>query len=112
KETIDIKTILGDEPKLVREAGRKYFDHFGFTAREFVYSDAVLRQTGTTQLVGIVANFVKPNSPAAAAGLRIDDWIKEIDGVEVKTFADAVEKLSAIDRDSNRTEFVMLVSRG
>ena len=110
-ETIDIKSILGDEPKLSREAERKYFDRFGFTAREFVYGDAVLRQSGTTDLTGVVANFVKPNSPAAASGLRIDDWIKEIDGVEVKTFAAAVAKLAEIDRDTARTEFVMLVSR-
>ncbi|HYD85444.1 MAG TPA: PDZ domain-containing protein, partial [Opitutus sp.] len=61
---------------------------------------------------GVVAHFVKPNSPAAVAGLFTDDWIKEIDGVEVKTFASAVAQLAAIEADETRTEMVLLVSRG
>jgi serine protease Do len=111
-ETVEVKAVLGEEPKLMREAARKYFDKFGFTAREFVYGDAVVRRAKTTELTGIVANFVRPNSPVAIAGLRPDDWIREIDGVEVPHFAGAVEKLSAIEADATRTEFVMLVSRG
>jgi serine protease Do len=111
-ETMEIKAILGDEPKLVREAQRKYYDRFGFTTREFVYGDAVLRRAKTTELLGVVTNFVRPNSPAAIAGLRPDDWIREIDGAEVKDFAAAAGKLAAIDADAARPEFVMLVSRG
>jgi serine protease Do len=111
-ETLEVKAILADEPRLIREAERKYFDQFGFTVREFVYGDAVARRVKTTELFGVVANFVKPNSPAAIAGLRTDDWIKEIDGVEAKDFSAAVEKLSAIGADANRAEFVLLVGRG
>ncbi|MEO6567885.1 MAG: PDZ domain-containing protein, partial [Opitutaceae bacterium] len=111
-ETIEIKAVLGDEPKLVREAQRKYFDRLGFTAREFVYGDAVARRAKTTELYGVATNFVRPNSPAAIAGLRPDDWIREIDGGDVKDFAAAVGKLSAIESDSARSEFVLLVSRG
>jgi serine protease Do len=48
----------------------------------------------------------------STAGLRPDDWIQEIDGTEVKTFADAVTKLAAIEADTSRTEFVLLASRG
>ena len=64
--------------------------------------------------IGIRAtrDIVKPSSPAATAGLRPDDWIKEIDGVEVRSFADATEKLGAIDGDAARPEVVLLVSRG
>ncbi|MEO7413730.1 MAG: PDZ domain-containing protein, partial [Opitutaceae bacterium] len=111
-ETMEIKAVLGDEPKLVREAQRKYFDRLGFTAREFVYGDAVARRAKTTELYGVATNFVRANSPAAIAGLRTDDWIREIDGVEVKDFPAAVEKLAAIEGDTARAEFVMLVSRG
>ena len=32
--------------------------------------------------------------------------------MEVKTFAAAIETLSAINRDATRPEFVLLVSRG
>lgn len=111
-ETVEVKVVLADEPKLMREASRQYFDRLGFTAREFVYGDAVARRAKTTELTGVVANFVRPNSPAAIAGLRPEDWIKEIDGTEVKTFAAAIETITAIDRDTTRAEFVMLVGRG
>ena len=62
-----------------------------FTAREFVYGDAIARRLKIADTAGVVAHFVKGNSPVAIAGLRTDDWIKEIDGVEVKTFAAATE---------------------
>ena len=36
----------------------------------------------------------------------------EIDGEDPKTLAKAVEKLSAIEKDDSRPEFVLLISRG
>lgn len=111
-ERMELKVTLGEEPKLMREAERKYFDRLGFTAREFVYGDAVERRVKTAELAGVVVHFVKPSSPAAIAGLRGEDWIKEIDGTEVKTFADATAKLSEIEADNARAEFVALVGRG
>lgn len=111
-ERVELKATLGDEPKLMREAERKYFDRLGFTAREFVYGDAVARRVKLADRTGVVAHFSKPSGPAAIAGLRPEDWIREIDGAEVKTLAAAVEKLTAIEADLLRTEFVLLVSRG
>ncbi len=109
---VEMKALLADEPRLVREADRKYFEKIGFTAREFVYGDAIARHSPTHDLTGIVAHLVKPNSPADIAGLRPDDWIKEIDGAEIKGFASAVDKLSETESDLMRTETVFLVSRG
>ena len=111
-ERVELKCVLGEEPKLLREAERKYFDRLGLTAREFVYGDAIDRHVKTADSTGVVAHFVKPSSPAATAGLRVDDWVKEIDGVEVKTYSDAIAKLAEIERDLSRPEFVLLVSRG
>jgi serine protease Do len=109
---VELKATLEEEPRLVREADRMYFERIGFTAREFVYGDAVARHSNTRELRGVVAHLVKPNSPADIAGLRPDDWIKEIDGAEVKDFASAVDRLSQIDKDLLRAETVFLVSRG
>jgi serine protease Do len=111
-ERVELKATLGDEPKLMREAARKYYERLGFTAREFVYGDAVARRVKVAEASGVVAHFVKPNSPASIAGLRTDDWIKEIDGVETKSFDAATEKLAVIAADTLRSEFVLLVSRG
>jgi serine protease Do len=109
---LELKAKLADEPRLVREADRVYFEKIGFTAREFVYGDAIARHSKTGELTGVVAHLVKPNSPADIAGLRPDDWIKEIDGAEITDFASAVKKLSEIDKDLLRTETIFLVSRG
>ncbi len=111
-ERMEVRAVLAEEPKLMREAERKYFDRLGFTARECVYGDAIERRVKVAELSGVIVHFVKPSSPVAIAGLRLEDWVKEIDGVEVKNFADATQKLSAIERDNDRPEFVLLVSRG
>jgi serine protease Do len=109
---LDLKATLQEEPRLVREADRKYFDRIGLTAREFVYGDAIARHSDPRHLSGVVAHLVKPNSPADQAGLRPDDWIKEIDGADIPDFATAVAKLTGIEKDMLRAETVFLVSRG
>jgi serine protease Do len=111
-ERLELKITLGEQPKLVREAERKYFDRIGLTAREFVYGDAIERRIKPSEPTGAIAHFVKASSPGAVAGLRPEDWIKEIDGVDVKTFAGATAKLAEIEGDAARSEFVMLVARG
>ena len=111
-DRVELKAVLGEEPKLLREAERKYFDRLGFTAREFVYGDAIDRHVKIADAAGAVAYVVKPSSPAATAGLRPEDWIKEIDGTEVKTFSATSAKLAEIERDTARSEFVLLVGRG
>jgi serine protease Do len=108
----EIKLRLGDEPKLAREADRRYFERLGFTAREFLYNDGLMHRAPPGTTAGILVHFVKPGSAVATAGLRPDDWVREIDGTEVKTYAQALEQLSAIEADEKRAEFVLLVSRG
>ena len=109
---LDVPVVLGEEPRLTTEADRKYFDRVGLTAREFVYGDAIGLRVKVATMGGVIAHFVKPNGPAAIAGLRTDDWIREIDGVEVKTFAAAARKLDEIEADPQRAEAVLLVGRG
>lgn len=110
-ERVEIKAPLAEQPRLIREADRTYFEKLGFTAREFVYGDGIIRRVKLAARKGVIAQFVKNSSPAAAAGLRPDDWILEVDGTEVKTYAEAVAKLAAIEADAARTEFVLLTSR-
>ncbi|MSU46420.1 MAG: PDZ domain-containing protein [Lacunisphaera sp.] len=108
----EIKVRLGDEPKLAREADRHYSDRLGFTIREFLYADGIMHRAEPSRQQGVMVHFVKPGGPVATAGLRPDDWVREIDGVEIKSYAQALEKLHAIEADSIRQEFVLLVSRG
>lgn len=108
----EISVLLGDEPKLAREADRAYLDRLGLTVREFLYNDGLMHRAKPGELNGVMVQFVKPGSPVAAAGLRTDDWVREIDGEEIKTYAQALAKLRAIEADVKRSEFVLLVSRG
>ena len=109
---VETKVVLGDQPRLFSEADRKYYDRLGFTAREMVYDDAIARRVKPAETSGVIAHFVKPNGPASTAGLRMDDWIKEIDGIEVNSFADAMTQLAAAEADKQRSESVLLVGRG
>jgi serine protease Do len=111
-DRLELKAILGEEPKLAREAARTFFDHLGFTAREFVYGDAIARRVKVADAAGVIVHYVRPNGPAALAGLQTDDWIQEIDGAPARNYTDALAKLFAIANDPQRREFVLLVSRG
>ncbi|HEX2099287.1 MAG TPA: PDZ domain-containing protein [Candidatus Synoicihabitans sp.] len=111
-EQQEIEVTLGDAPTLPREAERRYFERIGLTARQLVFADAIDRRADPETARGLVVHFVKPSSPAATAGLRSDDWIQQIDGVEVTDFVSASERLATIENDLERNEFVLLVGRG
>ncbi len=111
-ERVELTATLEDGPLSPREVERRYFEQLGLTIRAFTYGDGVNRRVKVADHAGVIAHFVKPNTPISTAGLQTDDWIKEIDGAEVRTFADAAEKLAAIQADAARSEFVMLASRG
>ncbi|MDP2138271.1 MAG: PDZ domain-containing protein, partial [Candidatus Didemnitutus sp.] len=111
-EQQEFDVVLADEPKMVREAERRFFDRLGFTAREFLVVDSILHRARAEEQGGAVVHFLKPNGPAATAGLRPDDWIREIDGAPIASYLEAVEKLAAMEGDARRAEFVLLTSRG
>ena len=79
---------------------------------EFLKFDGMMNRSSPGDEGGVVAQFLKPNSPTAIAGLQPNDWIREIDGVPVKDYAQAIDKLAAIEADTKRGEFVLLASRG
>jgi len=112
EQKLEITALLEDAPLLPREAERRYFDHIGLTIRAFTYADGAIRRARLADHRGVIAHFVKANAPVSAAGLRMDDWIKEIDGEAVTDFAAAVAKLAAIEADRARSEFILLVDRG
>jgi serine protease Do len=111
-EQKEFEVVLGDEPKMVREAERRYFSRLGFTAREFLAADSVFHRAKSSEHGGAIVHFLRPDSPAANAGLRPDDWIREIDGLPVKDYTEVVDRLSVIEGDEKRGEFVLLTSRG
>ena len=108
----EVKVRLGDEPKLVREAARHYFERLGFTIREFLANDGINQRIKPAEQAGVIVQFVKPGAPVATAGLQPEDWVREIDRDEIKTYDEAVKKLGEIETGKQRPEIVLLVSRG
>lgn len=109
---LDLVAVLTDAPRTPREASRQYFEKLGVTVREFTYADGVARRLKVADHGGVVAHFVKVNAPTSTSGLYTEDLIKEIDGVEVVDYDDAIKILQEIEDDETRSEFVLLVKRG
>ncbi len=106
-----VEIVVGDHPKTLNKARRQYLADLGLSVREFVVYDAIRQRIPFLDAPGVIAQFVKPNSPVHAAGLQLRDWIKEIDGEAVSNYETAVELLSSIENDESRDEFVLLIDR-
>ncbi|MEX0324151.1 MAG: PDZ domain-containing protein [Puniceicoccaceae bacterium] len=111
-QEVDLEVIPALSPTMMKEAKRHYFEDIGLTIREFLVSDAISRREDHRQLKGVVASYIKPNSPAATGEIKPLDWIHEVDGKPVKTFQDAVEQIQLLENDENTEEIVLLVRRG
>jgi len=107
----EVAITISEQPLSLREAEREYFDRLGLSARQFTLADALARRELQADIDGAVVSFVKPNSPVQSAELENGDWIKEIDGQSVSGFEDAIAKLTQIEGDDSREEFVLLVER-
>ena len=102
---------------MVASLGDKYSAYFEPVVAEHEIlasrgGDGVTGLGGTMRAGQFIVTGVTPGGSAAEAGLRPDDWIREIDGVEVRGYDEAVAKLAAIEADTSRGEFVLLASRG
>lgn len=106
-----VEIVVGDQPTPLKKARRQYLADLGLTVREFVVYDAIRQRIPFLDAPGVIAQFVKPNSPVHAAGLKLSDWIKEIDGQAVSSYEEALDLLSSIEDDEAREEFVLLIDR-
>lgn len=100
-----------EEPLPLRKAQRQYFERLGLAIREFTLFDGIQRRIMQVSSDGVIAEFVKPNSPVNAADLQIGDWIQKIDDESVATYAEAAALLASIEEDQNCKDLVLLISR-
>lgn len=107
----EVTVTLVEQPMPLREAERQYFEDLGLSARQFTLADAISKRELRTDIDAAVVDFVKPNSPVQSAEVQPGDWIREIDGQTINSYAEAVAALEKINGDDAREEFVMLVER-
>lgn len=111
-EKVEFEVTIGRQPKSLKEADRKYFQRLGITMREFVLFDKLTWQIEDSEEQGVVVSFVKPNSQAGAAGLRVGDLVTAVDGETVNDYAHGIALVEAIENDEAKNEFVLLTKRG
>ncbi len=110
-EEQDISITLDKQPKVLKEALRAYYDELGLGIREFILLDGVARRELRVDVGGVVVDFIKPNSKANTAKLEPGDWIKEIDGTKINSFAQAEQIFDGVASDTGKAELVLLVER-
>ena len=111
EERKSFDVVVGDGPKVVREADYRYFEKLGFTVREFLLTDGIRRRLPKSDMNGAIVNFVTRSSAVETAGLRMGDWIKQVEGQEVASFDDVLGLLDLVEQDEEKSEFVLLVER-
>lgn len=107
----DVVVTMGQEPTPLRLAEREYYPRLGLTARAFNLFDSVAKLQMKLDAPGVIADFIRPNGLADSGGLMPGDWILAIDGNDITDFASAKALLAAIEQDTLRDEFVLLVRR-
>jgi serine protease Do len=110
-EAVDVSVTPRAAPTSIRQAQRRYFEGMGFTAREFVTSDALQRREDHRDHRGLIVNFIRPNSPAATAGMQPGDWILEVDGTIISDYASGTDTLEASMKNDSSEEVVFMVRR-
>ncbi|WP_269543156.1 PDZ domain-containing protein [Cerasicoccus fimbriatus] len=107
----EIAVVIATQPMNLKEAEREYFDNLGLSARQFTLADALSKRELRADIDAAIVDFVKPNSPVQSAEIQPGDWIKEVDGQPVDTYAAAIAALESANGDATREELLLLVER-
>lgn len=107
----DFEFTLGESPKTFRQSQTKYFKRIGFSIREYLLDDAIMRKAISKKCEQPVVKYVKPNSPAESAmpsKVAVGDVIKEINSKPISNYAQAIDELKKINADTSIKSLVIL----
>ena len=108
----DVEVELGKTPKGYRECETRYFKKLGFSIREYLLDDAIMRASPKLGVDAAVVRYVKPNSPASSAlpsHLEVGDKVVEINSRKVSGYAEAEKILSELSENPAAKEIVLVV---
>lgn len=111
KEQRDVKATLAERPMQMRQAQRWYAEDLGFSTRELVFADRYFRNL-PLDTPGVAVAFIKEQSAAAAAGLRVNDLVRKLNQNDVQALADFREAYEKFRQSNPNDPVVMEVMRG
>ncbi len=107
----EVTATLAPRPKQVREAERWYAEDLGFSVRELVFADRYVRNL-PADTPGVAVAFIREQSAAAAAGLRMNDLIRKLNQNDVQGLEDFRSAYEKFREENPNDPVVMEVLRG
>jgi S1-C subfamily serine protease len=77
-----VEVTMDERPAQANRAARHYAEDLGFTTRDVVFEDTYARKIPAETKGGVIT-FVRPQSPAQAAGLAPNDFVQRINQTPV-----------------------------
>ena len=108
EQTIQVK--IGEQPSDMQASAAtpsKVVTKFGLSVQEL--TPEIAKQLGYSGDKGVVISDVEPGSPAAEAGLRRGDLIKEINRNPIESLDDYNQTMASVEKDKS---FLVLIRRG
>lgn len=107
---VEVAVTLGERPAQPNTAKRFYAEDLGYTVRDAVFID-LYRQRLPQTTRGVVVDFIKPNSQAAAARLERGDLVTQMNGNPVTSVDDFRTQYETFRRDRPRDAIVLQIQR-
>lgn len=79
-----VEVTIDERPAQANKAKRHYADDLGFTTRDVVFEDTYARKIPSDTQGGVIT-FVRPQSPAAAAGLAPNDFVQRLNQTPISS---------------------------
>lgn len=107
---VEVPLTLAERPAQPNTAKRFFAEDLGYTVRDAVFVD-LYRQKLPTTTTGVVVDFIKQNSQAAAARLERGDLVTQMNGLPVTDVAAFRAAYENFRRERPREAIVLLIQR-
>jgi len=106
----EVSVVLEEQPKGANLAKRFYTEDLGVSVREVVFSDTYVKRL-PANTKGVVVAYVRQASATATAGLKIGDFVKELNSVPVEGLGEFKSQYLEFRKNSPKDVVVWVVVR-
>lgn len=108
---VDVRVMLEERPRGANRAERYFDDVLGLAVREVVFQDTYAMRL-PPDAKGVVVAFIKQSSSAATAGLKVGDFITQINKEPVADLAGFKKQYEDARKANPKELVVLMVTRG